>query len=409
MKLKISADRSFILFNVINQVKVALSGKRLIIDWKCIHEEVFIKKYEDQEGDYFKTIKLCKDLKNNLKQKKHRKVKDSNPLLKKVFRDIEKKFNVFIVIQYETQKIRYHGDPEISKSIELELQTFIDQFQSINLSYEGYSLRELLANGTKLLKDLTQQYELLNIRPVFNNKTIEIKGKKEPTEKVKNILLEILEKSKIDIKRINIEGCTICFSDIIEPYTLQGCGHTFCSACLRELIIQSSYDINLLPVKCASCNESIIISDIVNLIEEADKKKLFLLSINKFLNLNINRFISCMTPDCPEIFSIKTKTINCNVCRQEYCTLCKEEGHIGMSCKIYNKYKTGDLLFKLYLNENDVRPCPECKINIEKNEGCQHMSCIQCQKHICWVCMAIFETSQETYAHLTDTHGGYHG
>jgi hypothetical protein len=36
---------------------------------------------------------------------------------------------------------------------------------------------------------------------------------------------------------------------------------------------------------------------------------------------------------------------------------------------------------------NKYKQCPNCYIIIEKDEGCNHMTCINCQFEFCWLCL----------------------
>lgn len=35
-----------------------------------------------------------------------------------------------------------------------------------------------------------------------------------------------------------------------------------------------------------------------------------------------------------------------------------------------------------------TKPCPNCKVDVEKNGGCSHMTCSQCKHEFCWNCQA---------------------
>ena len=48
-----------------------------------------------------------------------------------------------------------------------------------------------------------------------------------------------------------------------------------------------------------------------------------------------------------------------------------------------------------------IRECPSCGMRIEKNSGCNHMTCT-CGAHFCWQCGMEFADAGETYEHLHD-------
>ena len=48
----------------------------------------------------------------------------------------------------------------------------------------------------------------------------------------------------------------------------------------------------------------------------------------------------------------------------------------------------------------NTKKCPRCSTAIEKDEGCNHMSCRKCRYEFCWICM------QDWSLH-SNTTGGY--
>jgi len=51
---------------------------------------------------------------------------------------------------------------------------------------------------------------------------------------------------------------------------------------------------------------------------------------------------------------------------------------------------TNDLWVKV-----NSKNCPKCKVPIEKNSGCMHMTCYSCRYDFCWLCMGDYKKHQE--------------
>lgn len=119
----------------------------------------------------------------------------------------------------------------------------------------------------------------------------------------------------------------------------------------------------------------------------------------------------CYTPGCKQINLLKLNSFKCELCAASFCTECKQHLHEGLTCD--EAKDNVDALFKKYMEENDVRICPNtnCKMPIVRTDGCFRVTCSRCNKSMCFKCpadkMIAYDDYNECYKHLNDAHGGY--
>lgn len=72
----------------------------------------------------------------------------------------------------------------------------------------------------------------------------------------------------------------------------------------------------------------------------------------------------------------------------EFCFDCQKENHLPCPCWIVKKWiqkceDDSETANWMQLNTNS---CPKCQARIEKNGGCEHMTCAKCRYEFCWIC-----------------------
>ncbi|APA11672.1 hypothetical protein sscle_08g064420 [Sclerotinia sclerotiorum 1980 UF-70] len=78
--------------------------------------------------------------------------------------------------------------------------------------------------------------------------------------------------------------------------------------------------------------------------------------------------------------------------------------HTGLTCNQYNTRERERLQQEeasLQLMEKATKQCPQCQVRIEKNDGCDHMTCRSCKHEFCWICFVDYELirSRDNSAH----------
>jgi hypothetical protein len=71
----------------------------------------------------------------------------------------------------------------------------------------------------------------------------------------------------------------------------------------------------------------------------------------------------------------------CNICGVFICFECGLLWHAKKKCE-----ENIDKEYKNWALGREVQSCPSCRFEIEKNEGCNHMTCAVCGFQWCWLC-----------------------
>ena len=191
-----------------------------------------------------------------------------------------------------------------------------------------------------------------------------------------------------DTDNFKIDECEVCYEEIYKAdrdLNKIPCGHLFCTNCWFNYLKTSISEAKVDKIKCMDhgCNQIISeefilnhIKDNNNLVEKYKKfKKRAEIIKDKDKKL-------CPKPDCDSYLkkSNKSKYVKCEN-GHEYCFDCLNPPHGNKPCdqkleKQFMKWKKG----------KRVKRCPRCQIYTEKNEGCNHMTCVNCKYQWCWLC-----------------------
>jgi ariadne-1 len=83
-----------------------------------------------------------------------------------------------------------------------------------------------------------------------------------------------------------------------------------------------------------------------------------------------------------------------------FCTACKHpDAHAPAPCALVRQWqiKCDDDSETMNWLHTHTQDCPQCKSTIEKNGGCNHMTCRSCQHQFCWVCAGPWAAHGDSY------------
>lgn len=215
--------------------------------------------------------------------------------------------------------------------------------------------------------------------------------------------------------------CSICFIDFYpqgsfeKPFSLV-CGHQYCSFCWSNYLKSKVSEEGVMCVftKCPQLRCNVVVPHSIfwkflTMFTDDDKVNF----LEKYLQWHCKEFTEenrnikwCPGKDCGlvvERSDYATKTLVECKCGKVFCFKCGEEDHTPASCVqvvMWKEKEQNDSENLTWIKAN-TKPCPGCKNFIEKNQGCNHMTCSKCRHEFCWLCL------REWKKHGSGT-GGYY-
>ena len=248
-----------------------------------------------------------------------------------------------------------------------------------------YSLKKSLESSSVKESNITKEKNLSNDEEdkISYNNNIKINEKFEKNNKI--IKLD----KKRDLSEDKKIECEICNDKYIvtDKNKVNKCGHSFCDSCWFDSLSIKIKENKLSSIKCLdyNCKEKLDDEFIINLINsDNDLIKKYKRYKTELLIINDPNKKLCPFPDCDsylELKDIRIKEVSC-LNNHKFCFECLQKPHGKLPCDNRNLFKS----IIEFAESNLVKKCPNCSIIIEKNKGCNHITCSKCGYQWCWLC-----------------------
>ena len=182
--------------------------------------------------------------------------------------------------------------------------------------------------------------------------------------------------------------CEICFEEFHhgEIWSLS-CNHSFCVTCWKSYISSAINDsaIGSLTLKCPGfkCRVAVTRDLIDELVSIEEKEKFDDYVVRSYVECKRKNIKWCPAPGCECAIEFERDGDNSSgydvtcLCSYGFCWNCGEECHRPVDCELVKNWSMKNSVE----GENTQwiiaysKPCPMCKRPIEKNQGCNHMTC----------------------------------
>ncbi|CAI5741356.1 unnamed protein product [Hyaloperonospora brassicae] len=188
--------------------------------------------------------------------------------------------------------------------------------------------------------------------------------------------------------------CQICFDplDVRAAHVCATCCTAFCASCTRWYIAlkvqEGAVSATKMVCPAPQCARPLSHELIAASVSSPTFAKYTAFVANQQVGV---RF--CPRAGCAAVIAeplhTSTRRVQCDTCGFESCMRCGGAFHALATCRRVEKR------FRRWQKRHNVRACPRCRAVIEKQGGCAHMQCVQCEYEFCWACRRSWRAHDE--------------
>jgi ariadne-1 len=194
--------------------------------------------------------------------------------------------------------------------------------------------------------------------------------------------------------------CEICYEDEpgLQTYAMK-CGHRYCASCYSHYLSQKVQEEGeAARIQCPrdGCHRIVDAKSLRLLVEPKVQDRYNVLLTRTYVDDKEN-LKWCPAPECEYAVECPVKkrdlhrvvpTVRCTH-EHYFCFGCALADHQPSPCSLVKKWLKkceDDSETSNWISAN-TKECPKCNSTIEKNGGCNHMTCRKCKHEFCWMCM----------------------
>ncbi|XP_063047038.1 cullin-9 isoform X2 [Engraulis encrasicolus] len=205
--------------------------------------------------------------------------------------------------------------------------------------------------------------------------------------------------------------CLVARTDGLEPAPTLWCDHYCCRSCWQEYLTARIEQNLVMNCNCpiTDCRAQPTSQFFYNILTDKD-------TISKYENALLRGYVECCSnltwctnpQGCDQILckeNIGTMG-TCSKCCWSSCFSCNfPEAHYPASCSHMSQWMDDGGYYEgmtmeaqsKHLAKLISKRCPSCQAQIEKNEGCLHMTCAKCNHGFCWRCLKPWKPTHKDY------------